>query len=269
MPASRLIWVAVPVGLGLGVTSILTGFGNGLTDEPWAFPVQQTMLFHGINPYAALHVAVNPYSGAETPGRLWELPLTVVLLIPGVPYGYQMLACWLSMVCVLGKRGAGVVFAQPFVALLAANGFSDFLPLLLLSLAYVGVNGRTSRWAEILALGIKQFANAVAALRYAWRRDWKNLAMVSAVTLAWIAPFLAWDPSAFYCGAITFDIPAGCPPNANLAGPHAFNPLSLNYWLWPLWVLTLGWMELPAPVRRWLEAIFRVSAPPKPSFGIG
>ena len=250
VPAADLLAVALAAGIGVAFFSLLTGFENGLTDEPWAFPLEQAMLFHGIDPYAVAHTAVNPYSGRGTSGRLWELPLTVVLLVPRVPYGYQMLGCWAVLVLRLRGREAGVLLAQPFVALLAANGFSDFLPLLLLTWAYVGRHGPERRWAEVLALGIKQFANALIVFRYAWRRDGRGVVRVLAITAAWILPFVLWNPGAFVCGAVVFDVPAACPANANLAGPHSFNPLSLNYWLWPLWLLSVGWAELPAPVRR-------------------
>lgn len=253
VPSAKLLALALPLGVVLGVYSILTGVRNGLTDEPWAFPLEQAMLFHGIDPYSVVHIAVNPYTGTATPGRLWELPLTVVLLVPRIPYGYQMLGCWVALVVLLRRRDAGVVLAQPLVALLAANGFSDFLPLLLLTVAYVGAPGRSRAWVEALALGIKQFANVVVVLRYLWRRDWFGLARAVLVTAVWVVPFLLWAPRAFYCGAIVFDVPASCPVNDNLAGAHGVNPLSLNYWLWPLWVLALGWNDLPAAVRRWLE----------------
>ena len=253
LSAPQLLKLAVAAGIAAGAVAILTGIGNGLTDEPWAFPVEQSMLFHGINPYAVPHISLNPYTGSQTSGRLWELPLTIVLLIPNVPYGAQMLACWLVLVYILRRQSAGVLLGQPFIALLAANGFSDFLPLLLLSAVYVGLNGRRFRWAEILALGIKQFANVLVGLRCLWRKDWFGLYRAIAITAAWIVPFLLWDPKAFYCGAIVFDVPASCPVNPNLAGPHAFNPVSLNYWVWPIWTVALAWREVPLRIRRVVE----------------
>jgi hypothetical protein len=32
----------------------------------------------------------------------------------------------------------------------------------------------------------------------------------------------------------------------------------LNYWLWPLWLLPLGWKEIPIRVRRFFEGLLPI-----------
>jgi len=256
IPRGIAIRGAIACGLVVGVLSVITGHWNGLTDERWSFALEQRMLVQGTNPYSTIHCAVNPSSGTSACGYLWDLPLTIILVVPGLDYGWQMLCCWLVLAFLLRERLAGLVMAQPFVALLAANGYPDLLPLLMLTLAYVGVEGKKIGWAEYLALGLKQFADVIVVARYLLKRDWRKVAVSLLVLLVFIGPFLAWNSGAFVCHAVVFEALPSCPRS-----PDTIHPLyvpNTNYLLWPAWGLSLWWAETMALLRRMRHALARV-----------
>ena len=182
--------------------------------------------------------------------------------IPGLSYKWLTLGCWAGMVLLVRNRfDAGVYLAQPYVVVMAASGYNDFPVLLLLTLAYVGFEGRRQRWAQLLALGMKQFANVIVLGYYALRRDWKNLLVTVGVSAAYILPFVLWSGPVVLCPTVLADRLASC-PNGGTA------QYLLNYALWPIWVLAVfyptfvrltresaekGWL-----FRRRLQRWFRV-----------
>jgi hypothetical protein len=240
--AFRLLFAAAGAFVLL---TYLTHYGNGLTDERWSLPVDGRLLWHGVNPYATLHYAINPQTGKlQNVEYMWELPLTAVFAWPFTDYAVPMMLCWLGLCGILRNRLAGLFVASPFVGLLAVNGFGDYAPLLLLSAAYC----YRSRvwWAEYLAVGFKQFATAIAVARRLVQRDWRGAIALTAFAAAVCLPFFLWNPMAFTCEALTFQIPAGCPTQS--FQPHDYAAwrglFDINYPLWVGWVVTMWPREI-------------------------
>lgn len=234
----------------LMAVSLVTWWGNGLTDARWAIPLAAAQLWHGVDPYAVLHYALNPHTGGVAANYLWELPLTAVLWWPFPDYAWPMMAAWAGLVWVLRDRPAGLWAASPVVGLLAANGNSDFLPLFLLALGLT----TTAWWGEYLAAGMKQFATVLAIGRRLARREWKKAVTLVGFTAAICVPFLLWNAGAFVCAAVLFEIPQGCPVTPNL--PHTYAAglglLDANYALWPAFVLAMWPEQILGRLRRWL-----------------
>ncbi len=230
--------------------SIVTGWGNSMTDEPYAMPAFIHPLLQGQNPYTTpIYVTYNQYGTIFYlgPTKYVYLPLLIFLqpfigvgtAYAGTVYKIYAVLAWAATLFLVRKNAFAVVaIGQPFMALLAASGFNDFVVLLLLTLAFVGFNGRRQKWAEILALGCKQFANAFIAIYWAIKRDWTNLTIALAVSIAWVLPFLIWDPSVFFCDAVLFS-PSVC-GGASTGGVL----LHLNYWAWPVWILGVFFVPL-------------------------
>ncbi len=228
------------VAAAFALLAVVTGFGNGLTDERWSLPADGSLLWHGLNPYSTLHYVYSPQTGKlQNVEYMWEFPLTAVFAWPFADYAVPMLLCWIGMCWVLRSRFAGLFVATPFVALLAVNGFGDLAPLLLLSLAYS--YSAKGWWAEYLAAGFKQFASAVAVVRRLLKRDWRGAAALTGFLIALCLPFFLWDPSAFTCEALTFQIPPGCPTQP--FQPHGYAAwwglFDINYALWVGWVVAM------------------------------
>ena len=165
------------------------------------------------------------------------------LQVPGLDYKWFALGCWVGMVLLVRKRfDAGVLLAQPYVVVMAASGYNDLPVLLLLTVAFVGVEGRRQRWAQLLALGAKQFANAIVLVYYAVRRDWKNFLVTVGVSAAFILPFVVWSGPTVLCPAVLADRLSSCP-----AGGEA--QFLLNYALWPVWVLAIFYLPVLGTLR--------------------
>lgn len=232
--------------LALAVVSFVTGRYNGLTDEPYVMPNFVGSLWHGLDPYAV--VRTYSYVQYGTPytvrtGYVY-LPLYLVLQPFVVSYKIYTIAAWAVSVYLVRRRPfARVAIGQPFVGILAASGFNDFPVLLLLTLAYVGVGGERQRWAELLALGCKQFANVFVVAYRLVRRDLWGALIAGAVSLAFVLPFVLWNPGAFACEALVFT-PHSC-GSASTAGVYAHT----NYYLWPLWGLAIFYDPVAAGIR--------------------
>ena len=234
----------------VALVSIVTGWGNGMTDEPYAMPAFIQPLLQGQNPYTTpIYVTYNQYGTIFYlgPTKYVYLPLLIFLqpfigagtTYAGTVYKIYVVLAWAVTLYLVRKSAFAVVaIGQPYMALLAASGFNDFVVLLLLTLAFVGVNGRRQKWAEILALGCKQSANAFIAVYWAIKRDWTNMTIALVVSIAWVLPFLIWDPSAFICDAVVL-FPSGC-GGASTGGVL----LHLNYWAWPVWILGVFFVPL-------------------------
>jgi hypothetical protein len=251
-------------GIVFAVISIFTGWGNGLTDEPFTTPRFVTLLWAHQDPYTTpLVFDYVQYGQTIHSYSIYPyLPLLMFFQIPGLSYKWLTLGCWAGMVLLVRNRfDAGVYLAQPYVVVMAASGYNDFPVLLLLTLAYVGFEGRRQRWAQLLALGMKQFANVIVLGYYALRRDWKNLLVTVGVSAAYILPFVLWSGPVVLCPTVLADRLASC-PNGGTA------QYLLNYALWPIWVLAVfyptfvrltresaekGWL-----FRRRLQRWFRV-----------
>jgi len=222
-------------GVAFAVVSVLTGWGNGLTDEPFTTPRFVTLLWAHQDPYVVpLVFDYVQYGQTIHSYSIYPyLPLLMFLQVPWLSYKWVTLGSWVAMVYLVRKRfDAGVFLAQPYVVVMAASGYNDFPVLLLLTIAFVGWYGRRQRWAQLLALGAKQFANVIVIGYYALLRDWKNLLVTVGVSAAFILPFVLWSGPTVLCPTVVADRLASC-PNGGTA------EYLLNYALWPVWVLAI------------------------------
>ncbi len=229
-----------------GVFSYITGVANGLTDEAYTTPLYVSILVHGQNLYSIpLVVTYTQYGIHSTVSTYYSyLPLLTFLQIPFLDYKLFCAVCWLGIVWLVRRDFySAVALAQPFVGLLAFNGFNDFVPLLLLTAAFVGWNGRRQRWAQLVALGTKQFANVFVFVYHLLRRDWRNALLTAVFTLAFLVPFLIWDWHATLCQAVLYGLPAGCPGASHLLLFH------IDYGLWPLWCAAVFYAPVLALLR--------------------
>lgn len=244
-----VLFVSLISSVGIGLLSVTTGLWNNLTTERYAIPIAGHMLWAGQNPYAVLHII----PGTNWPPEyLWELPLTGVLAWPGNDYAWPMLVSWVLMVYVLRKRYSGLVMAQPLVALLAANGYSDFFPLLLLSVAYAAKCGKGCWLAEAVSAATKQFATAITIIRSLLRRDYKRAILLAGWVTAISLPFLLWNPTMFLCNAVVFQTAPGCPvpPGAIRGGGVWPGITNVNYSLWLVWIVGMWPIEVRSLLHR-------------------
>jgi len=232
---ARFVQFLLVAGILFGVISVLTGAGNGLTDEPYTTPRFVTLIWAHQDPYVVpLVFNYVQYGQTIHSYSIYPyLPLLMFLQVPGLDYKWLALACWVGIVLLVRKRfDMGVLLAQPYVAVMAASGYNDFPVLLLLTVAFVGVAGRPQRWAQLLALGAKQFANAIVLVYYLVRRDWKNVLVTLGVSAAFILPFVIWSGPVVLCPTVVADRLASCPSGGTAQ-------YLLNYTLWPIWVLAV------------------------------
>ncbi|HYA54747.1 MAG TPA: hypothetical protein VEG42_04000 [Thermoplasmata archaeon] len=248
------------VSVVIGLFSIFTGLANNSTDEPHTMPGYLAELLHGQDPYTT----ILPVTYSEHALTLWSatlsgnyhyvyLPLLLFFQVPGTgALGYELLcfACWGGMVYLVRKdEVAAIALVSPFVALVAANGFTDLPVLFLMTLSLRGWTGPKARAVEYLTLGMKQFANLFWLAYYVVRRDVVRAVVVVAVTLAIAAPFIVWHPTGIWCGALTFSLSPGCSSAPNSARTFSDLYSHWNYYLWILWVAVLFDGELLARGR--------------------
>jgi hypothetical protein len=243
----RLVGGALAVaGLALALVSFSTGWFNGLTDEPYMMPHFVGPLLHGQDPYATSITVRYVQYGTPFVDTATYVYLPVLLFLQPfvVPYQLYTIAAWAATAALLHRRPwALVAVSQPYLALLAASGFNDFPVLLLVTLALVGFEGRRQRWAEVLALGAKQFANVLVVAYYLVKRDVRRAAVAVAVSAAFALPFLVWNASAFVCRAVLL-FPPGCGTSSSSVLSH------FNYWIWPVWALGVYFGPLRDATRR-------------------
>jgi len=230
------LWVAV--ALGIAVVSVLTGRWNGLTDEPYGTPAFTSLW---PNLYGTpLHLVYYQYGAGpySLTSYYVYLPFLTFLQVPGVDYRWVTVGAWVLTLWFVRKSGASVtLLAAPWVGLLAANGFNDFVALLMLTVTFVALSGWSSRLAEVVALGLKQFANVIIVAYHLWHRRWRDALLAVGVTAAILAPFAYLDPRGVWCHAILLGA-TGC------SGSNGFYSATaaighLNYFLWPTWVLAI------------------------------
>ncbi|MCI4365888.1 MAG: GtrA family protein [Thermoplasmata archaeon] len=246
--ARRVSFVHFLLGAGIvfAVGSILTGAGNGLTDEPYTTPRYVSLLLAHRDPFVVPLVFDYVQYGQtiHSQSTYLYLPLLMFFQVPGTDYKWFAVGCWVLMVLVVRKQfDIAVMLAQPYVAIIAASGYNDLVVLLFMTLAFVGIAGRRQKWAEWLALGMKQFANAITLVYYLIRRDWRNVAVTAGVTTAFLVPFLLWSGPAIICPAVFADRLPGCTTGG---GPSYL----LNYSVWVVWVVAVFYPQLIEAVRR-------------------
>jgi hypothetical protein len=246
---AEFVYFLLLAGLAFSVLSILTGWGNGLTDEPFTTPRFAAFTLSGHDPYTSQLIFTYQQYGATLHSQSYYLylPLLMFLQFPGISYKWFALTCWAGMVLLARRRfDAATMLAQPYVVLLAASGYNDLPVLLLLTLGFVGWEGQRQKWAEYLSLGCKQFANAFVFVYYVVRRRWLDSAITLAVSAVFLVPFLIWGGSAVICPAVFADRLAACAAGGNAA-------LLLNYPVWAVWVVAVFWVPLLVLLRRWAE----------------
>jgi putative flippase GtrA len=243
---SQFVYFLLVTGIAFAVVSILTGAANGLTDEPYTTPRYVTLLFAHQDPYVVpLVFSYQQYGQTIQSQSLYlYLPLLMFLQVPGLSYKWFALACWAGMVLLARRRfDAAVMLAQPYMMLVAASGYNDLVVLLLMTLGFLGFEGRRQKWAEWLSLGCKQFANAFVLAYYVIRRDWKNTTITLGVSAVFLAPFLLWSGPAVICPAVFADRIPAC---ASGGAPSYL----INYSVWIVWAVALFYVPLLAAVRR-------------------
>jgi hypothetical protein len=236
---SRFLAFWVGAALALALASVLTGFFNGLTDEPYATPA----FIHLLPNLYGKPLELTYYQYGSGPLSLDAsyiyLPLMTFVQVPGLDYRWVTLGAWTLMVYLLRRSGPAVVLVgSPWVALVAANGFNDLVPLTFLTLTFVTLQGWPGRVAEVVSLGLKQFANVIILVYYLVQRRWREALLVVGVTVAFLLPFAVLDLPAVVCHAVLLDPQPVCGGGYSAAfaagtGSH------LNYYVWVLWLLAV------------------------------
>jgi len=236
---SRFLAFWVGAALALALASVLTGFFNGLTDEPYATPAFIRLLpdLYG----SPLQLVYYQYGSGplSLDAAYIYLPLMTFVQVPGLDYRWVTLGAWALMVYLLRRSGPAVLLVgSPWVALVAANGFNDLVPLTFLTLTFVTLRGWPGRVAEVVSLGLKQFANAILLVYYLGHRRWREALLVVGVTIAFLLPFAVLDLPAVVCHAVLLDPQPTCGGGYGAAfaagtGSH------LNYYVWVLWLLAV------------------------------
>ncbi len=231
------IWVGI--SLGIGLFSVVSGVGNGLTDEPYFMPafVQLWPNLYG----SSLHLTYTQMgSGVHFSSSYYVyLPLLSLAWVPGLDYRWLCLGAWLATTYAVRKIGVSVmILGSPWIALLAANGFNDYIPILVLTLTFVTLQGWNSKVAEIVALGLKQFANVIVVFYHAWNRQWRDALVALVVTAAFLAPFALLSPGGVWCHAILVQ---SRPCQGFATGFYSGGAIlsHINYVLYPLWVVAI------------------------------
>jgi hypothetical protein len=236
-PGFLATWVIL--SLAVALFSIGSGLGNGLTDEPYFMPafIRLWPNLYG----SSLHLHYYQMGSGEHYSISYYvyLPLLSLLWIPGIDYRWLTVGAWLATVYAARRTGASVaILGSPWVALLAANGFNDFLPLLALTLAFVTLAGWKSRVAEIVSLGLKQFANVIVVVYHAWNRQWRDALIAVLATAVFLLPFALLSPGGVWCHAILVESqPCNGVATSFYSGSAILS--HINYVLYPLWIAAI------------------------------
>ncbi|MCI4345639.1 MAG: hypothetical protein L3K07_02635 [Thermoplasmata archaeon] len=231
--------------LALGVVSIATGFLNGLSDEAYATPA---FAHAGLALYTRpVSFDYSSYGVAHHEFTYYVyLPLLTYAQVPGLDYRWISLAAWVgSVLWVARDPYASVVIGMPWIALLAANGQNDFVPLFALSLALAPRAWKGAYAAEVIALGLKQLANVIVVFYHLLRREWSRALLAVVVSVAFLLPFLLVDAGAVYCHVALANPDQGC-----TSASASFLLLKRNYWLYPTWVVAVFHAPIVDRLRR-------------------
>ncbi len=243
-----LLPTLLAVGAGLAVVSVVTGFLNGFSDEPYGTPAYAALGW-GLysHPVAFTYVQYGT-SHFENSYDVY-LPLLAFVQIPGVDYRWVSLIAWAGMLYLVRRRTVALAgLSVPWIPLLAANGQNDFVPLFALTLALAVPLGRW-RWpAEAFALALKQLANIVVVLYHLARREYLRAAAAVAITFAILLPFLLIDANGVYCHVLIGDPGTGC-----VGHPWTWFVFKRNYWLYPTWILVVFYEPLRDRARKTLR----------------
>ncbi len=229
-------WVAISIGIAF--FSLFSGWHNGLTDEPFVTPAFAHLWpnLYG----SSVTLTYQQYGTTYTLSSLYNvyLPGLAFAEIPGISYQWTALGAWLAGLYLLRRRGAAVLlWGGIWVGLSAASGFNDFVPLLTLTLTYVTLAGSSSKVAEIVSLGLKQFANIVIVVVHLYHRRWREALLAVAITAAILAPFAYLSPGGVVCHALLIQ-PHACSSGVGSALGYGFLH-HLNYFLWPVWLVAV------------------------------
>jgi len=240
----------------IGIFSVLTGYVNYLTDE-WATPQYVSLLLQGHDWYSVPLQFQYVKMVTLYIATIWNvyLPLLPLIQVPYVwlDYRWFTLAMWGLMVYGVRKRYyTSMTLGGQYPALMAANGFNDVIPLLFLTLAFVTFTGRRARAAQLLSLGMKQFANAFVFVFHILRRDWHQAAITVLVSIIFLLPFLVWDWKSAICTPV-LDMPPNCQNTQNLT----FNSVhsDINFALWPVWVVAVFYPTLRVATVRLIQRL--------------
>jgi hypothetical protein len=238
------------LGATLAIVSIVTGFLNGLSDEPYGTPAYASLGWGLYSHPVAFYYVQYGRTYFENSYDVY-LPLLAFVQVPGLDYRWVSLLAWAGMIYLVRDRTVALAgLATPWIPLLAANGQNDFVPLLALTLALVVPLGRL-RWpAEVFALALKQLANIVVVLYHLARREYARAALAVLITFAILAPFLYLDANGVYCHVLLGDPGTGC-----VGHPWTFFVFKRNYWLYPTWVLVVFFEPVRTVVHRGLHRI--------------
>lgn len=246
---TEFVFFLVGAGVAFGAVSILTGAANGLTNQAVALPRFLDLLLRHQDPYVS-PLAFQYLQYGQTysfQGVYPFLPLLLLLQVPGLDYKWFALACWVALVLVARRRfDIAVMLGQPYAVIVAANGYSDLVVLLLLTVAFVGGGARRSRWAKWVALGCKQFAAVVVVAYHLACRQWRAAGIAIGVTVAFLVPFYLWSGPAVLCPALTSNLVPAC-------GARTLPGVQLDYALWVVWGLAVFYGPLVAALRRRAE----------------
>jgi hypothetical protein len=243
----------------IGVFSILTGIANYLTDE-FATPQYVTLLLQGHDWYSVPLVFYYVRAGTVIQARVWNvyLPLLAFVQVPYIwlDYRWFTLGVWGLLVYAMRKRYyASLAVGGQYAAVMAANGFNDVIPLLLLTLAFVTFTDRRARAAECLSLGMKQFANIFVFFYHILRRDWHQAGTTIIVTGLFLLPFAIWDWKSAICTPI-LDMPPDCHNMNNLT----FNSVHslINFAIWPVWTVAVFYPTLRVGMNQMNQRLSRL-----------
>lgn len=243
--AERLAWTLFAAGAVFAVVSVVTGWLNGLSDEPYTTPAYAGL---GLAMYThPISIAYVQYGVAHAESSYdVYLPLLTYAQVPGLDYRWVSLAAWAGMVYWRRHNARDVaMLSVGWIPLLAANGQNDFVPLFALTVALSGRAPGRWRWTELPALGLKQLANVLVFAYHLARREYAMAAASVAITVAVLVPFLILDPTSVYCHVLLADPGSTCTPRGT-----GFFLFKRNYWLYPTWAIAVFYTPLALGLRR-------------------
>ncbi len=248
-PRAGLVYLGAVVLLA--VVSVSTGLLNGLSDEPYSTPAYAHLGWNLYTRPVSFDYVQYGTTYHEVSYDVY-LPALTLVQAPGLDYRWVALGAWGAMVYLLRRDSFALGgLSTPWIALLAANGQNDFVPLLAVT-AGLALGSYRGRWlVELASLGLKQFANVLVFGYHLLRREYRAALLSVAATVAFLAPFLWLDPGAVYCHVLLGDPTTACTGHG--AGFFVFKR---NYWLYPTWVALVfhrslgGWLRAHGARRR-------------------